>query len=487
MLPVSVRALLFVAFFAAVSNSQCSCTNCPSTADIAAIGDHTVYSWSCNPGYIAVITDLAMSSSDSFTVLTEDYASSTSYYTAASAPNSTTCYNKSPGYVGGARSVVVVVDCLNLITSCTIVYNIKANCIPDPNTYSWSTGSWSSCSSGCTQTRSVTCKRDSDSALVADSYCSGTKPSTSQACSGGSCCSCTGCLNTTDIPAIGDHTVYSWSCNPGYTAVITDLAMSSSDSFTVLTEDYASSTSYYTAASAPNSTTCYNKSPGNVGTARSVVVVVDCLNLISSCTIVYNIKAMCIDPNTYSWSTGSWSSCSSSCTQTRTVTCKRDSDSVLVADSKCSGTKPSTSQTCSGGSCVVPTYSWSTGSWSSCSSDCTQARPVSCRRDSDSTLVANSKCSGMEPSSSQTCSGGSCSPPARSSSGANSSSSPFSTAAIGGVVAGVIVIGVLVAVWYRKGRKGKGDKSSPKTSRVSLNEVPVVSANGQQMQGTNAV
>ena len=51
---------------------------------------------------------------------------------------------------------------------------------PDCYTYSWQTGSWGSCSS-CSQTRSVWCQR-SDGATVADSYCSGTKPATSQSC-----------------------------------------------------------------------------------------------------------------------------------------------------------------------------------------------------------------------------------------------------------------------------------------------------------------
>ena len=47
-------------------------------------------------------------------------------------------------------------------------------------TYSWQIGSWGSCSS-CSQTRSVWCQR-SDGTTVIDSYCSGTKPATSQSC-----------------------------------------------------------------------------------------------------------------------------------------------------------------------------------------------------------------------------------------------------------------------------------------------------------------
>jgi len=56
-------------------------------------------------------------------------------------------------------------------------------------TYSWKTGSWSACSVSCgagSQTRDVYCQRN-DETKVEDSYCSGTKPGTSQACDAGGC------------------------------------------------------------------------------------------------------------------------------------------------------------------------------------------------------------------------------------------------------------------------------------------------------------
>jgi len=59
-------------------------------------------------------------------------------------------------------------------------------------TYSWSIGSYGSCSASCgggTQTRSVVCKR-SDGATVADSHCSGSKPGTTRSCNTQSCKTC---------------------------------------------------------------------------------------------------------------------------------------------------------------------------------------------------------------------------------------------------------------------------------------------------------
>mmetsp|Transcript_12066 Transcript_12066/g.31918 ORF Transcript_12066/g.31918 Transcript_12066/m.31918 type:complete len:850 (-) Transcript_12066:153-2702(-) len=71
---------------------------------------------------------------------------------------------------------------------------------PPPVTYSYTTGSWSSCSASCgggTQTRSVACKR-SDGQSVSDSYCSESKPSTSQSCNAQACATTT---TTTNAPA----------------------------------------------------------------------------------------------------------------------------------------------------------------------------------------------------------------------------------------------------------------------------------------------
>ena len=67
----------------------------------------------------------------------------------------------------------------------------------------------------------------------------------------------------------------------------------------------------------------------------------------------------------YSWYTGDWSYCSAECgggTQTRTVYCKR-SDNVQVDDSFCSGTKPSSQQSCNTQECADCKYSSNTFAW----------------------------------------------------------------------------------------------------------------------------
>ncbi len=116
---------------------------------------------------------------------------------------------------------------------------------------------------------------------------------------------------------------------------------------------------------------------------------------------------------THSWRTGSVGSCNASCgnygTQTVDVYCERQGG-TRVADSFCSGAgaKPATSQSCYGGACY--SYSWYTGGWSSCPSNCTagtQTRTVYCRR-SDGAQVGDSYCSGGRPSSSATCDRASC-------------------------------------------------------------------------------
>lgn len=283
-------------------------------------------------------------------------------------------------------------------------------------TYSWNTGNWGTCSKTCgsgTQTRTVTC-RDGSGGTVSDSYCAGTKPSTSQSCnthacptwnSGewGSCSATCGSGTQTRTVTCRDHTggtvsdslctgtkpVTSQSCNTQACPVWNTGPWGScsvtcgggTQTRTVQCRDH-------TGATVPDAS-CSGTKPATSQSCNTQV----CL--------------------TYSWYSGGWGACSATCgggTRTRTVQC-RDNFSAVVADSFCSGagTKPATSQACNTPACV--TYSWRQDvPWGTCSTTCgggTQTRPAECVSSQGST-VDNSLCSGSPPATQQTCSTQAC-------------------------------------------------------------------------------
>ena len=86
-------------------------------------------------------------------------------------------------------------------------------------------------------------------------------------------------------------------------------------------------------------------------------------------TWALEVSAICKDKPTYSWRIDSgWGACSTTCgtaTQTRSVTCKRDSDGVAVSDIWCFGPKPESSQSCTDMSgCIPCTWQYdSDGNW----------------------------------------------------------------------------------------------------------------------------
>ncbi|MDR0651219.1 MAG: hypothetical protein LBG59_07685, partial [Candidatus Peribacteria bacterium] len=142
--------------------------------------------------------------------------------------------------VGGVKVGSVTATCLTSNAG-MLKYDSNNRCMSYCNgsnwtnisciTYSWSTSSYGSCSASCgggTQTRTVTCK-SSDGSTVADSYCSGTKPTTSQSCNtqlcptNGSCGSANGSSRisapTSNLCSAGTASSVSgsgprtWTCN----------------------------------------------------------------------------------------------------------------------------------------------------------------------------------------------------------------------------------------------------------------------------------
>lgn len=87
-------------------------------------------------------------------------------------------------------------------------------------TYSWMTGSWSSCSRTCdggTQTRPVWCE-SSTGQTVADALCSGAKPSTSRSCNTQPCCTTDTMQQSRRCNGTAQSQATNWGSNTGSSA-----------------------------------------------------------------------------------------------------------------------------------------------------------------------------------------------------------------------------------------------------------------------------
>jgi Thrombospondin type 1 domain/Beta-propeller repeat len=217
----------------------------------------------------------------------------------------------------------------------------------------WHVESYSTCSASCTQTRFVAC-RNYAGLHVADSMClhDGVKPAVSQACSGGLC-------------------RFYWH-----------------------TEAFGTCSSNCTQS---RIVTCRNSTGSDVDPSL-------CIDAGSKPALSQSCSGgLC----TFAWHTAEFSTCSSNCTQSRSVTC-RNSIGTSVDDSFCigAGSKPASSQSCSGGLC---TFAWHAAEFSTCSSNCTQSRSVTCRN-SGGADVSESFCTdaGAKPAVSQSCTGSLC-------------------------------------------------------------------------------
>ena len=283
-------------------------------------------------------------------------------------------------------------------------------------TYSWNPGSWGTPSNSCgnaISTRSVTCL-SSDGRTVADSFCSGTKPVTTNSTYETSGCSYSWQTGTYDapVPACGatvqNRTV---SClrSDGQTVADGLCPSATKPAASKPATDYSTCTYGWTSTSwGAWSTTCGSATQTRTVTCQSSDgrTVADSFCSAAGAKPEATQSAYQTSGCGYSWQSGTYGAAAPACgasTQTRLVTCLR-SDGVTVSDGFCpAGSKPATSQgttdysTCS--------YSWDPGSWGAWSTSCgsaTQTRTVTCLR-SDGTTVADTSCAsaGAKPATSQ--------------------------------------------------------------------------------------
>jgi len=229
---------------------------------------------------------------------------------------------------------------------------------PTTPTYSWKQGGFNVCTQTCgggTQTQSVTCVQDGTTTVVTDSYCTGTKPLTSQSC------------NTQACPV-----TYSWVAS-GFTAC-------------TVTCGGGIQTQTVTCVQDGTRTTVDSSNCANSGTKPLTQ---------QTCN-----TQSCGMPTTFSWKQNGFGVCTVTCgggTQTQTVVCVRDGTTTTVADTNCdAASKPVTQKTCNTQACSTPaTFSWVAGGFTACTVTCgggTQTQKVTCVQDGTHTTVDESNC-----------------------------------------------------------------------------------------------
>lgn len=240
------------------------------------------------------------------------------------------------------------------------------------NTYAWYEGGYvNACSKACgggTQTQVVQCRRQ-DNVVVADSFCTGTKPNSVRTCNIDPC-----------------TTTYSWNIGP-WSTMCSKTCGGGEITRTVVCQD----------------------NNGGATVADTYCSAVPKPSTTQPC----NTQA-CTDPFTYSWYIIP-GICSKQCgggVQTDDVLCRR-SDNAIVAETFCNmATKPPTTHACNTQACpAVYTYAWTSGAWSTCSKTCgggLQTRSIQCRRN-DGEYVAETYCDvATKPAAQQACNTMSC-------------------------------------------------------------------------------
>lgn len=303
-------------------------------------------------------------------------------------------------------------------------------------TYQWEAGDWvqaNACGTNNTRTRQVVCRR-SDGTAAAESFCSGEKPITSDTVNDFSGCTynwqpnewgawdntCSATANRTRTASCfrSDETPADPSlCEGKPLPVLTDTQAVYTGCEKVWT---TTNWSNYNSTCSATATRTRSVGCNEIRPSGAVPVA---LGFCDSATRPASSESTAIYTGCVNtWITGSWgwngvtnatsNTCSLSAQQTRTVQCQSrltDGTLVFVADSNCTTTKPSTTQIV--GSFSTCQYSWLTSDWgpynSTCSTNATRTRTVTCRRsDEQNTVVPDPSCtvqlSGAKPSTSQT-------------------------------------------------------------------------------------
>lgn len=295
-------------------------------------------------------------------------------------------------------------------------------------------GAWSStCSNTAIHTRSVTCKRKFDGALVADAECPTPKPATSETQGVYSSCSYAAEFGAwaawSSECSTSSNRTRTVQCRRSNGDIVPNTVCSANGvTMTPVSETSARYGSCTYSRDNPGAWTSWSSTCSSSATRSrtyecrrsngDIVANSECtsrgINLSESengaqyggCSYSANFGA---------W--GSWSStCSSSAFRTRSATCRR-SDGSTVSNSECTSRgislTPTTESSAQYGGC---SYSTAFGAWSgwssSCSASATRSRSATCVR-SDGTAVAASECTGrgvsMTPTSESSAQYGGCS------------------------------------------------------------------------------
>ncbi|WP_298841737.1 hypothetical protein [uncultured Salinicola sp.] len=229
--------------------------------------------------------------------------------------------------------------------------------------YDWYQGQWQdpgpSCSNAEAQERVVECRRSYDDVKVADSLCSGTKPTTER--------------------TVVDHSTCTYSWN-------------SSDPFADPGQNCTATEEWTRDVFCERDLDKVQVADGQCGGSKPATV--DVREDYSSCSYSWKNDQTFTDPG---------DSCTSEENQTRAVWCERDLDGNVEQDAKCDGaTRPAASQTVEDFSGCD--YEWKTGAWqdpgASCTSTERQTRSVTCLR-SDGTTVTEGCDASDRPAASQ--------------------------------------------------------------------------------------